>query len=153
MTSGFGTLLAVFVAVAGAGAAARLQEKATPAGSTRLTVTGCLKGRVLRATQPREPEVAGPNVAGRSFRLAAPKAVMADIKRSDGGLVEIIGLVKSSDFAPPGIELGRTRVVIGAPPLSADPTRNPARDPLGQVVVMDVLSLRRLRDTCPLDTR
>ena len=127
------------------------ETKPVDKNSVRVVVTGCLKGRVLRTTASREVDVSSPiDLAGRSFRLAGPKPVMADVKKHDGDLVEIVGLVKKSDLPEPGMKLGSSRVVIGAGPMSSDPTRNPARDPLSYVAMMDASSVRWLEDGCSL---
>jgi hypothetical protein len=142
--------LALLLALGVSGATAQ-DVKPIPRDSTRLVVTGCLKGRMLTAIESREPEVSGPDVTGRSFRLSGPKALMADIKRFDRQVVEVIGLVKTSALVNQrtGAMFGRTRVVVG-PPMSTDPTKNPARNPDASYVVMDASSVRFLSETCPL---
>jgi|MudIll2142460700_1097286.scaffolds.fasta_scaffold141507_2 hypothetical protein len=138
--------------------AAGAQEKTTKEGTTALVVTGCLKGRVLTVT--RNPEeagavVTGPDVVGRSFRLAGPKDVMAEVKAHDGDLVEMAGLVRSSDLARPlGVMVGNTRIAIGVGPMGPDGMRaGGQRDPFANVVVMDATALRFISDSCPIQRK
>ena len=123
-----------------------------PSDSVEIATTGCLKGRVFTATQPREDFMRrGPNVTGRSFRLNGPKAVIDVVKTHDGDLVEIIGLVRKNDLrdTSPGARIGNTRVTIGAP-RSGDPMQS-ARAPVPEgIAVMDASSIRPLDDRCPI---
>ncbi|HET7620072.1 MAG TPA: hypothetical protein VFK20_16310 [Vicinamibacterales bacterium] len=120
-----------------------------PKDSLLLVVTGCLKGRVLAPAEVRQPDVqTGPEVHGRSFRLAAKGDVMKDIKKQDGRLVRVTGLVRKNALAEPGFKVGNNRVIIGAPSPSMDPTRNPARDPIAPTIVMDVSLVEPLGEVC-----
>lgn len=120
-----------------------------PKDSLLLVVTGCLKGRVLAPAEVRQPDVqTGPEVHGRSFRLAAKGDVMKDIKKQDGRLVRVTGLVRKNALAEPGFKVGNNRVIIGAPSPSTDPTRNPARDPIAPTIVMDVSLVEPLGEVC-----
>jgi hypothetical protein len=126
--------------------------KKIPGDSVEIATTGCLKGRVFTATQPREDFMRrGPNVTGRSFRLTGPRTVIDVVKTHDGDLVEIVGLVRKNDLrdTAPGARIGNTRVVIGAP-RSGDPMQS-ARVPVSEgVPVMDATSIRVLDDRCPI---
>jgi hypothetical protein len=147
----------LLVSVAGvAGLAGQDPEpKKIPSDSVEIATTGCLKGRVFTATQPREDFMRrGPNVTGRSFRLNGPRVVMDTVKTHDGDLVEIVGLVRKNDLREmgPGTRIGNTRVVIGAP-RSGDPMQS-ARAPISEgLAVMDASSIRVLDDRCPLVNR
>jgi hypothetical protein len=126
--------------------------KKIPSDSVEIATTGCLKGRVFTATQPREDFMRrGPNVTGRSFRLNGPRAVIDVVKTHDGDLVEIVGLVRKNDLrdTAPGARIGNTRVVIGAP-RTGDPMQS-ARAPIAEgIPVMDATSIRVLDDRCPI---
>ena len=75
------------------------EAKKIPSDSLEIATTGCLKGRVFTATQPREDFMRrGPNVTGRNFRLNGPRAVIDVVKTHDGDLVEIVGLVRKNDL-------------------------------------------------------
>ena len=124
-------------------------------GETRLVVTGCLKGRVLAATRnpdERAEVVTGPDVVGRSFRLAGPKEVINEVKKYNGDLVEVTGTVRTSDLAQaPGFNMGRTRVNVGVSP-GSDPSRpgGMSTTPVSSVIVMDATALRFLSEGCPI---
>jgi hypothetical protein len=128
------------------------ETKKVPDDSVEIGTTGCLKGRVFTATEPREDFMRrGPNVTGRSFRLTGPRPVMDMVKTHDGDLVEIVGLVRKNDLRDNalGARVGNTRVVIGAP-RSGDPMQS-ARTPISEgVAVMDATSVRFLDDRCPI---
>lgn len=139
--------LALFAAATLAGA----QERKIPKDSVELAVQGCLKGRVLAVVQPdeRHGPVRGPDVTGRSFRLSGKKPVIDEVKKHDGDLVEVVGLVRTADLASyqPGMRMGRTRVVIAAPG-TMDPNRPPSPGP--GLPVMDASSVRFLSEGCPI---
>jgi hypothetical protein len=128
------------------------ESKPVPKDSVEIATRGCLKGRVFTATPRPEDEgtTLGPDVTGRHFRVAGPREVMDDVKKYDGNLVEVVGLVKKSDLADygTGMKVGGARVMIGAP--GTDPTRMSTRTPTGSVPVMDLTAVRYLSDVCPL---
>ena len=75
------------------------KPKKVPKDSVELTVVGCLKGRVLKTVDKRTADVeSGPYVGARSFHLASKKPVTEEIKRQQGHLVEVTGLVKRSSL-------------------------------------------------------
>jgi hypothetical protein len=127
------------------------QERKVPKDSVELAVQGCLKGRVLAVVEPEERHgpTRGPDVTGRSFRLSGKKPVIDEVKKHDGDLVEVVGLVRTADLASyqPGMRVGRTRVVIGAPG-TMDPNRPPSPGP--GLPVMDASSVRFLSEGCPI---
>ena len=135
-------------------AAAPLQEpapKKVPNDSFDVSARGCLKGRVFAAGVRTDEEgvVLGPDISGRSFRVAAPRAVMTDIRKYDGQWVEVRGLIKKSDLNDYtlGAKVGGARVVIGQP--GRDPMRTNLPTPQG-VPVMDVTTVRFLGEACPI---
>lgn len=130
---------------------AAAQERKVPKDSVELAVQGCLAGRVLAVVAPdeRHGPVRGPDVTGRSFRLSGKKPVIDEVKKHDGDLVEVVGLVRTADLASyqPGMRVGRTRVVVGAPG-TMDPNRPPSPGP--GLPVMDASSVRFLSEGCPI---
>jgi hypothetical protein len=130
--------------------------KPPPKDSTQLVVTGCLKGRVLTPAELPDTERRGPDVSGKTFRLAGPRPVIDEVKKHDRHFVEVTGYVKVNALAPepPGVKVGGTRVKIGAPPYGSDPTHmDPRYDPmLYSVVVMDATAVRFLSSACPIKT-
>jgi hypothetical protein len=145
-------LAALIPVAAGAQGQENAETRKVPDDSVEIATTGCLKGRVFTATEPREDFMRrGPNVTGRSFRLVAPKPVMDVVKTHDGDLVEIVGLVRKNDLRDnaPGARVGNTRVVIGAP-RNGDPMQS-SRAPVPEgIAVMDATSVRVLDDRCPI---
>ena len=129
------------------------EPKTIPKDSVEVVSRGCLKGRVFTGTGQPEGEGGqqGPDITGRSFRVSAPREVMAIVKQNDGHLVEVVGIVRKAalDDQGVGFRMGRgTRVVIGAP--GHDPTRmnSPATAP--SVPNMDVTAIRYIDDRCPI---
>ena len=131
------------------------ETKPVPADSVQITTTGCLKGRVFTATEPPEENMRqGPNVTGRSFRLNGPRELMDDVKKHDGDLIQIVGIVRKNDAgpAPPTARVGNTNITIAAP-RTGDPQQS-ARQPISNgLPVMDASSMRFLSDTCPIHRR
>lgn len=125
--------------------------KKVPNDSVEISARGCLKGRVFAAAARTEEEGVqlGPDVGGRSFRIAAPKAVMNDVKTHNGHWVAIVGIVRKSDLSERaiGTRLGGARVVVGQP--GRDPSRSNLPTP-APVPVMDVSSVQFLGEECPI---
>src|SRR5262245_39866106 len=98
---------------------AQPDKQPIPNDSVEISPLGCLKGRVFTATPPREGELTreGPDVVGRHFRLSGPREITDLIKRYDGQLVELVGIVTKGALAEhgTGMKVGGGRVVIGAP--------------------------------------
>jgi hypothetical protein len=112
-----------------------------PKDSIQVVVTGCLKGRVLAVSDVRQPDAqSGPDIRNRSFRLSGKKDVMSVVKKEDGHIVEVTGILKKADLSEPGIKIAGGRVTVGGGSRTAGPTSMP--DPADNVVVMDVLSLQ-----------
>lgn len=125
--------------------------KKVPDDSVQINARGCLKGRVFAAAARTEEEGVqlGPDVGGRSFRIAAPKAVMNDVKKHNGHWVAIVGIVRKSDLSAAmlGTRVGGTRVIVGQP--GRDPSRSNLPTP-APVPVMDVSSVQFLGEECPI---
>ena len=126
-------------------------EKRIPNDSVEVSSRGCIKGRVF-ATGARTPDEegtrVGPDISGRSFRLAGPREAMDQVKKYDGQWVEMLGIVKKADLADYtlGTKVGGARVVIGAP--RTDPTRT-RLPPAPSVPVMDVTAVQLPRRKLP----
>lgn len=121
------------------------EERPVPSDSSRVRIAGCARDRAFIVDVPQGRESANSAIApGRRFRLSGPRSVLDDIKRREGSMVEITGLVRKSDMAGPGgVRLFGGRVRIGgAPPRD----RN---DPMYNQVVIDVESFQLLPDNCP----
>lgn len=147
------TLLLTLLVVLAAAPAAAQETRRVPSDSIELAARGCLKGRVFTATTPPEDERTrkGPDITGRHFRVTGEREVMNLVKKYDGQLVEVVGIVRKAALDDQGIgmRVGKgARVVIGQP--GGDPTRmNAPATPPG-VAAMDVIAVRMLADRCPL---
>lgn len=127
------------------------ETKPIPKDSVEIVTMGCLKGRVFTATGQPEGEGVrqGPDVIGRHFRAAGPRQVMDLVKKHDGHLVEVVGVVRKSALSDEGIgmRVGGARVVIGQP--TGDRSRmNAPTAP--SIPVMDLTVLRYVSDKCPI---
>ena len=126
------------------------QEKKVPKDSLRVSIPGCSKGSAFVVTASPERDRTSNEVAiGRRFRLTGPKQILSEIKKREGNMVEVTGIVKKSDLnGPGGISLGGGRVRIGGTP--QDPTA-----PVGQTAptsgnaIIDVEGWRPLAESCP----
>ncbi|MGE3843166.1 MAG: hypothetical protein AB7I50_16460 [Vicinamibacterales bacterium] len=125
------------------------EEKPVDAGSARVTLSGCLKGRAFTVRPPREDEPLNVLIApGTVFRLAGSKQVMDEVKKRDRSAVQLTGLVRRN-AAPQGMPIAGGRIRIGGMPSNQDPTRiGPARDPLNTVNMFDVESVRVIDGSC-----
>ena len=125
---------------------ATAQERPIPSDSNRITIAGCAKDRAFVVDVPEGREVVASGIqSGRRFRLSGPRQVLDDIKKREGSMVEITGLVRKSDMAGPGgVSILGGRVRIGG----ATP-RDPVRDPMYNQVVIDVEGYQLLPDPCP----
>ena len=134
-------------------APAQQESKPVPKDSVEISSPGCLKGRVFTATPQPEGEYTrvGPDVTGRHFRVSGPKEISDQIKRYNGQLVEIVGIVTKGSLTEygTGMKVGKgARVVIGAP--RGDPSRANMNTVTPSMPVMDVTAIRFLSDRCPI---
>ena len=139
-------LAAVLVALALAAPQETPQEKPkVPKDSVELTVIGCLKGRVLRTSDERQSDVeSGPFVGARSFHLSSKKEVTDEIKRQQGHLVVVTGIVKRSSLDDKGIKVGGVAINGGSPVAGTRSMPSPAEN----VAVMDVSAVRFRASSC-----
>ena len=116
-----------------------------PKDSVELTVIGCLKGRVLKTSSERQTDVErGPYVGARSFHLASKKNVSEEIKRQQGHLVLVTGIVKRSSLDEKGVKVGGVAISGGAPVAGTHAMPSPAEN----VTVMDVSSVQFRATSC-----
>jgi hypothetical protein len=134
--------------IAGVPLAAQQEEHPkVPKDSIMAVVTGCLKGRVINASDVRQTDTtSGYNIRSHAFRLAGKKDVMGQVKEYDGERVEITGLIKKSALIEPGIKFKGGRVMIGGG--TRDGSTSSLPDPAENVVVFDTLAVTRLGGSC-----
>ena len=139
---------ALALLLAAAPLAAQQEEKPkVPKDSIMAVVTGCLKGRVIRASDVRQTDtMSGYNIRSSSFRVAGKKDVMNQVKEYDGDRVELTGLIKKSALIEPGIKFKGGRVMIGGG--TRDGSTSSMPDPAENVVVFDTLAITRLGGSC-----
>jgi len=118
-----------------------------PSDSTRVTLTGCARKSlfVVRWRDDHEP-ITSEVAEGRRFRLTGRKDVLNDVKKREGSMVELTGLVRKNAVASPqGISVGLVRIGLGAPQA---PISDPARNPDMYQPVFDVESYQLLPEPC-----
>jgi hypothetical protein len=140
--------IALACLLAAAPLTAQQEEKPkVPKDSLLVTVTGCLKGRVLKAADVRQVDTtSGPVIRNSAFRLTAKKDVMNLVKENDGRRVEVTGLIKKSALMEPGVKFKGGRVVIGGGTMASGTSSVP--DPSENVLVLDAASLEALGGSC-----
>ena len=140
--------IALVLALAAAPASAQQEEHPkVPKDSIYVTVTGCLKGRVLKAADVRQEDTtSGFVVRNHSFRLAGKKDVMKIVKEEDGQRVEITGLIRKSALMEPGVKFKGGRVVVGGGTMASGTNNLP--NPADNVLVLDTWSVQALGGSC-----
>jgi hypothetical protein len=143
------TAAALVCAVCLAGTASA-QERPVPSDSARVAIPGCAKGRTFIVAAAPEHEPSQVEIApGRRFRLSGEKDVLNDIKKREGRMIEVTGLVRKADLkGPSGIAVAGGRVRIGAG-MPQSPTGDPAHGVTGyEQAVLDVEGWRLLGENC-----
>lgn len=143
-------ILLVAVAVMSA-SALQAQERKIPKDSERISIPGCAKDRTFIVAEAPEHEPVRSDVeAGRRFRLSGPKKLLNEIKVHEGSMVEVTGLVRTSQLSGPGgVAIAGGRIRIGGAMPQGSIYSDPRRDPLYNQIVIDVESWRQLPDPCP----
>ena len=127
----------------------RAQEERpkVPKDSVLVVITGCIKGRVIRAADVRQPDTtAGPDIRATTFRLAGKKDVMSIVKEQDGHRAEVTGLIKKSALIEPGMKFKGGRIVVGGG--SSAGTTGSLPSPADNVLVLDAIAVQGLGGTC-----
>ena len=119
-----------------------------PKDSTRLSISGCAHGRVFTVGRdPEHDESISPIELGTKIRLEGDKKVLAEVKKHEGSMVVLTGLMKQSDVVQPGVGLagGKIRVT----PVMPSPNGRMTVDPGPPPPILDVESYRLLNSSCP----
>ena len=141
--------LACFVAAAPflPGPLTQEERPKVPKDSLMVVITGCIKGRVIRAADVRQTDTtAGPSIRSTTFRLAGKKDMMKLVKEQHGRRAEVTGLIKKSALIEPGLRFKGGRVVIGGG--SSAGTTGSLPSPADNVLVLDALAVQGLGGTC-----
>lgn len=118
-----------------------------PNDSLLVVITGCIKGRVIRAADVRQTDTtSGYNIRSTTFRLAGKKDVMNVVKETDGQRAEVTGLIKKSSLIEPGLKLKGGRIVIGGG--SSAGTTGSLPSPAENVLVLDAMTVQSLGGSC-----
>ena len=143
----FATVTLAFV-IAIAPLTAQQEEKPkVPKDSVMAVITGCLTGRVIRASDVRQTDTtSGVNIRQSAFRVAGKKDVMKVVKERDGERVEITGLIKKSALIEPGMKFMGGRVMVGGGTSGGGMSSMPS--PAENVVVIDALAVAALGGSC-----
>lgn len=128
-----------------AGSAVAQQEKPVPKDSMRITIPGCSKGTAFTVMESPEHESRSSVPPGRRFRLAGPKALLNEIKSSEGTMIEITGLIRKGQLDQSGVPIGGG-VRVGPSP---SPLGSAGRDPNYNQIILDVEGWRALAGECP----
>jgi len=126
------------------------QEQAkVPKDSARIAIPGCTRDRVFIVADAPNHEPVGTRLEpGRRFRMSGKKELLEDIRRREGTMVEVTGLVRKSDLeGQPGVKLFGGRVRIGGAQPQA-PLSDVQRNSTYTEVVLDVESFRMLTEPC-----
>jgi len=126
------------------------QERPVPSDSARVAIPGCVKGSAFIVTKaPEDQPTQGDIAPGRRFRLSGPKDMVNDIKKHEGRLIEVTGLIRKNALKGPGgigVAGGRVRIGAGVP---QSPTGDPSRTlPSYEQPVIDVEGWRQLGENC-----
>jgi hypothetical protein len=126
------------------------QERKVPKDSTRVSIPGCSKGSAFVVTASPEAERSSTEiVSGRRFRLSGPKDVLNEIKKREGTIIEVTGIVKKSDITESGWRVGGGRVRVGGGSPQDPISSGPGHAPMAGVAILDVEGWRPLGESCP----
>jgi hypothetical protein len=133
------------------GIAAAAQERPVPKDSVRVSIPGCSKGSAFVVMESPEEERTSVEIrTGRRFRLTGKKELLNEIKRREGNMIEVTGIVRRNDLeGPGGITLGGGRVRIGGSQPVAGSGSVTSRAPESMNAIIDVEGFRPLAETCP----
>jgi hypothetical protein len=140
--------VALALLLAAAPLAAQQEERPkVPKDSLMVVITGCIKGRVIRAADVRQTDTtSGYNVRATTFRLSGKKDVMQAVKEQNGQRAEVTGLIKKSALIEPGIKFKGGRVVVGGGSTGATTGSMPS--PAENVLVLDAIAVTGLGGSC-----
>jgi hypothetical protein len=128
-------------------AAQQEERPKVPKDSLLVTVTGCIKGRVIRASDVTQPDTtSGIEIRSKTFRLSGKKDVMNAVKEVDGKTATIQGIIKKSALIEPGVKFKGGRVMIGGGTSGGATSGLP--DPAENVVVLDALMVEAVGGSC-----
>jgi hypothetical protein len=126
------------------------QDKPVPKDSTRVTLPGCVSGRMFTVMRRETPEPVSSEVAlGRHFRLNGKREMLKEVARNET-MVQVTGVIRKSDVAQTGVGVGGgVRIDPGQPRAPMGGGSGVASDPMYNTPGLDVESWTPLPDRCP----
>jgi len=127
------------------------QEREVPRDSVRVSIPGCSKGSAfVVGVSPEKERTSIEIAAGRRFRLTGKKPLLQEIRKREGTMIEVTGIIRRSDLpGPGGISTGGGRVRIGGGPPVDSGGVSPNRAPASANAILDVEGWRPLAESCP----
>lgn len=139
--------LACLLATAPLAAGGQEERPKVPKDSLMVVITGCIKGRVIRAADVRQTDTtSGYTIRSTTFRLAGKKDVMKVVKETDNQRAEVTGLIKKSSLIEPGMKFKGGRIVVGGGTSAGATGSLPS--PADNVLVLDALAVQGLGGSC-----
>jgi hypothetical protein len=140
------TTLALLLAAAPVAAQQPEEKPKVPKDSVMAVITGCIKGRVIRAEDVKQTDtMSGVNITAHTFRISGKKDVMTVVKEKDGERVEMTGLIKKSSLIEPGVKFKGGRIVVGGGTSGGTGT---LPSPAENVVVIDAVAVTAVGGSC-----
>jgi hypothetical protein len=132
------------------GTALAAQEREVPKDSVRISIPGCSKDSAFVVTEsPEQERTSTEIVTGRRFRLTGKKDLLNEIKKREGTMIVVTGLIRKNDLGGPGgVALGGGSVRVGQGPPVAGGV-NLKVSPGSGNAILDVEGFRPLGEPCP----
>jgi hypothetical protein len=112
-------ICALLVALPSAAAAQEGKDQAKDIKKgDKISVTGCLSGTALEATNLSRTDGSAPFAGGLTFRLTGDKSLLKDLReKHDGKIVDVEGVLKSelTQNTAATRKVGKMHVTIGTP--------------------------------------
>jgi hypothetical protein len=121
------------------------ETRPVPDDSVRVFLPGCTRGYVFTAGPRTEEHPGSPGIAdGMHLRMSAPRETIDEIRRREGTMIELTGLVRKDQMVRDGVDIGRVRITPGPSPGGGS-----RPGPASNQVVIDVESWRPIPGRCP----
>src|SRR5438067_9450396 len=142
------TAVIIVAAAMSSGPLIAQEKKPVPKDSVRVSIPGCTKGYILTAGRRTADQPGSVDIAeGTHLRMNGPKTIMAEIKRHEGSMIEITGLMRKGQYNEDGVRIGQgVRITPG--PQGAGGGTQPGNPIAGQIQI-DVEGWRPALGSCP----
>ena len=123
------------------------EQKPVPKDSVRVSIPGCTKGYIFTAGRRTADQPGSIDIPeGMHLRMNGPKAIMTEIKRHEGSMVEITGLMRKGQYNQDGVAIGKGVRITPGPQATAG--TQPGNAIAGQIQI-DVEGWRPAVGSCP----